>query len=36
VTEVGTLLFEAVPTEPRKRDERFKIELSVRDESHAG
>jgi hypothetical protein len=36
VTEVGTLLFEAVPTEPRKRDERFKIELSVRDENHAG
>lgn len=33
VTEVGTLLFEAIPVEPRKADERWKIELSVRDES---
>lgn len=32
VTEVGTLLFEALPVSPRKPDERWKIELSVRDE----
>jgi hypothetical protein len=32
VTEVGTLLFEALPVTPRKPDERWKIELSVRDE----
>ncbi len=31
VTEVGTLLLEAVPSEPRKTDERWKIELSVRE-----
>ncbi len=30
VTEVGTLLLEAVPSEPVKADERWKIELSVR------
>jgi hypothetical protein len=30
VTEVGTLLLEAVPKEPQKPDERWKIELSVR------
>jgi hypothetical protein len=32
VTEVGTLLLEAVPTQPQKADERWKIELSVRAE----
>jgi hypothetical protein len=32
VTEVGTLLLEAVPLEPLKADERWKIELSVRAE----
>jgi hypothetical protein len=32
VTEVGTLLLEAVPTAPQKADERWKIELSVRAE----
>jgi hypothetical protein len=32
VTEVGTLLLEAVPKEPRAEDERWKIELSVRGE----
>jgi hypothetical protein len=31
VTEVGTLLLEAVPVEPRAEGERWKIELSVRD-----
>ena len=35
VTEVGTLLFEAIPVEPRKADERWKIELSVRDEARS-
>ncbi len=30
VTEVGTLLLEAVPLQPRKNDERWKVELSVR------
>ncbi|MBS2012749.1 MAG: Hsp70 family protein [Deltaproteobacteria bacterium] len=30
VTEVGTLLLEAVPLQPRKKDERWKVELSVR------
>ena len=30
VTEVGTLLLEAVPLEPKKKDERWKVELSVR------
>jgi hypothetical protein len=30
VTEVGTLLLEAVPTQPRKANERWRIELSVR------
>jgi len=30
VTPVGTLLLEAVPIEPLKNDERWKIELSVR------
>ena len=32
VTEVGTLLLEAVPTAPLKDDEKWKIELSVRAE----
>jgi hypothetical protein len=32
VTEVGTLLLEAVPTQPRKPDERWRVELSVRSE----
>jgi hypothetical protein len=32
VTEVGTLLLEAVPREPLKTDKRWKIELSVRAE----
>ena len=31
ITPVGTLLLEAVPTAPLRRDERWKIELSVRD-----
>ncbi len=30
ITEVGTLLLEAVPTKPKKKDERWKVELSVR------
>ncbi len=30
VTEVGTLLLEAVPLQPRKKDEKWKVELSVR------
>jgi len=30
VTEVGTLLLEAVPLQPKKPDERWKVELSVR------
>jgi hypothetical protein len=30
VTEVGTLLLEAIPTHPRKANERWRIELSVR------
>jgi len=33
VTEVGTLLLEAVPLQPRKKDERWKVELSVRSDS---
>jgi hypothetical protein len=32
VTEVGTLLLEAIPREPKKKDERWKVELSVRSE----
>ncbi len=32
VTEVGTLLLEALPSAPMKPDERWKIELSVRGE----
>jgi hypothetical protein len=32
VTEVGTLLLEAVPTQPQKPDERWRIELGVRAE----
>ena len=32
VTEVGTLLLEAVPLQPKKKDERWKVELSVRGE----
>ena len=31
VTEVGTLLLEAIPSEPVVADERWKIELSVRE-----
>jgi hypothetical protein len=31
VTEVGTLLLEAIPKHPQKQDERWRIELSVRD-----
>jgi len=31
VTPVGTLLLEAVPAQPLRRDERWKIELSVRE-----
>jgi molecular chaperone DnaK (HSP70) len=33
VTEVGTLLLEAVPVTPLKKDERWKIELSVRGDA---
>jgi hypothetical protein len=33
VTAVGTLLVEAIPLEPKKPDERWKVELSVREES---
>lgn len=32
VTEIGTLLLEAVPTDPVRPDERFRVELSVRAE----
>ncbi len=32
VTAVGTLLLEAVPTAPRNEDERWKVELSVREQ----
>ncbi len=32
ITEVGTLLLEAVPLAPNKPDERWKVELSVRSE----
>jgi hypothetical protein len=32
VTEVGTLLLEAVPTAPKVADERWKLELNVRGE----
>ncbi len=32
VTEVGTLLLEAVPRTPKKADERWRVELSVRSE----
>jgi hypothetical protein len=32
VTEIGTLLVEAVPLTPKKKDERWKVELSVRSE----
>jgi hypothetical protein len=30
ITEVGTLRLEAVPTEPKAPDERWKLELNVR------
>jgi len=30
ITEIGTLLLEAVPLEPKKKDERWKVELTVR------
>ncbi len=30
VTEIGTLLLEAIPVEPQKADERWKLELGVR------
>ncbi len=33
VTELGTLQLEAVPTKPLRNDERFKVELSIRDKS---
>jgi hypothetical protein len=33
VTEVGTLALEAVPLQPKKKDERWKVELSVRASS---
>jgi hypothetical protein len=33
VTEVGTLLLEAVPLSPKTPDERWKVELSVRQET---
>ena len=33
VTPVGTLLLEAVPRQPVKKDERWKIELGVRGQS---
>lgn len=33
VTDVGTLLLEAVPTDPTTADERWKIELSVRGDA---
>jgi len=33
VTEIGTLLLEAVPKDPVKPDERFRVELSVRAEA---
>ena len=33
ITEVGTLLLEAVPRSPKKENERWKVELSVRGES---
>jgi hypothetical protein len=32
VTEVGTLLLEAIPNAPLSRDEKWKVELSVRSE----
>ena len=35
VTEVGTLEIEAVPTKALKKDERFKVELSIRDTSQS-
>jgi len=31
ITPVGTLQLDAVPTEPKRDDERWKVELSVRD-----
>ncbi|AKT43034.1 Hsp70 family protein [Chondromyces crocatus] len=33
VTEIGTLLLEAIPTNPQKPNERWRVELSVRSES---
>jgi hypothetical protein len=35
VTAIGTLLVEAIPLEPQKPDERWKVELSVREHSGA-
>ncbi len=35
VTEIGTLALDAVPVEPQRPDERFRIELSVREGSNA-
>ncbi len=32
VTDVGTLLLAAIPTKPLKKDERWKVELSVRQD----
>ena len=36
VTPVGTLLLEAVPSEPLEPSERWKIELGVRGEAERG
>ncbi|HMA91731.1 MAG TPA: Hsp70 family protein [Polyangiaceae bacterium] len=33
VTAIGTLLIEAIPIEPQKPDERWKVELSVREQA---
>ncbi len=35
VTAIGTLLVEAIPLEPQRPDERWKVELSVREHSGA-
>ncbi|EYF08836.1 Hsp70 family protein [Chondromyces apiculatus] len=33
ITEIGTLLLEAIPTSPQKPNERWRVELSVRSEA---
>jgi hypothetical protein len=33
ITEIGTLLLEAIPSQPQKPNERWRIELSVRSET---